>query len=83
MDDTEKWTLEKYGPNLTLSEVSQVLKLPESTVRDWKSRGYFDGCVKKRGKHLSFRTVETLRRFESRQIPKPRPRKNINKEPIP
>ena len=83
MKEVEKWLLDEYGPTLTLADVCQVLKVPEGTVREWKSTGFFDGCFKKCGKRLLFNTLETLRRFQSRRTPKPRPRKTINKEPIP
>jgi Helix-turn-helix domain len=41
-------------PVMTLEEAATLLRIPEGTLRDWRSRGLLKSCCRKVGKHLRF-----------------------------
>lgn len=45
---------EKFPPILKIEEASELLRTPVETLREWRSRGYLDGCCEKPGKHVLF-----------------------------
>ena len=45
---------ERFRPFLTLEEAANLLNVPVGTLRDWRSRGYLQGCCRKAGQRLIF-----------------------------
>lgn len=45
---------EKFPPILKIEQASELIQIPEDTIRDWRSRGLLDKCCAKVGKHLRF-----------------------------
>lgn len=44
----------QYPPILSPSQLAELLGYSVSTVYAWVSAGRFDGCFRRRGKHLRF-----------------------------
>lgn len=54
---------EIFLPILNLEDVSRLLCRSVKTIREWLSKGYFDGCFRKRGKRLAFWRDRVVERF--------------------
>lgn len=51
----------EFPPVLTMEQVSAMLQVPTSTLKQWKTEGRFDGCYRRVGKRVRWfrdRTVE-------------------------
>lgn len=41
-----------FPPILTMEQVSEMLQVPMSTLKQWKTEGRFDGCFRRVGKRV-------------------------------